>query len=176
MVIVEKRVDGVVRAELSRFLRRAQPLAKVGGEVDVLITGNSRVKELNRRFRGKNKPTDVLSFPRAEGGDIAISVDMARENALRHGHRTLDEIKILVLHGLLHLAGHDHETDDGRMAAEEARLRARLRLPGSLIARTQIARTQIGRTQIERTQDGRGKARTANSAAKKSPRQRRSRP
>src|SRR5438270_6341566 len=79
MVIVEKRVDGVGPAELGRFLRRAQPLAKVAGEVDVLITGSSRVKELNRRFRRKNKPTDVLSFPRAEGGDIAISVDIARE-------------------------------------------------------------------------------------------------
>ena len=176
MVIVEKRVDGVLPAELSRFLRRAQALAKVGGEVDVLVTGNSRVKELNRRFRRKNKPTDVLSFPREEGGDIAISVDIARENALRYGHRTLDEIKILVLHGLLHLAGHDHETDNGRMAAQEARLRARLRLPESLIARTRIARTRIAPSRIERARTGHGKARAANSAAKKSPRQRRSRP
>jgi probable rRNA maturation factor len=135
MVIVEKKVDGVDPAALNRFVRRAQALARVAGEVDVLITGSSRVKELNRRFRRKNKPTDVLSFPREEGGDMAISADIARENARRYGHSAADEVKILVLHGMLHLAGYDHESDNGRMAARETRLRARLRLPGSLIER-----------------------------------------
>lgn len=121
---------------LNRFVRQAQELAKVRGEVDVLITGNARVQELNRRFRHKDKPTDVLSFPRAEGGDIAISADIAAENARRYGHRALDELKILVLHGMLHLAGYDHESDNRRMAALEARLRAQLKLPTSLIERT----------------------------------------
>jgi probable rRNA maturation factor len=138
MVIVEKRVNGAGPAELDRFVRRAQALARVAGEVDVLITGSSRVQALNRRFRRKNKPTDVLSFPREEGGgDIAISADIARQNARRYGHSTRDEVKVLVLHGMLHLAGYDHESDHGRMAAREARLRAQLRLPGSLIERAQ---------------------------------------
>jgi probable rRNA maturation factor len=136
MVILEKKVDGAAVAELSRFVRKAQSLTRVSGEVDVLITGNARVRELNRRFRRKNKPTDVLSFPRAEGGDIAISFDIARENARHFGHSSTDELKVLVLHGMLHLAGYDHERDNGRMAAREARLRAQLKLPNSLIERS----------------------------------------
>lgn len=135
MVILEKKVDGAGPAELKRFVRKAQALAKVSGEVDVLITGNNRVQELNHRFRGKNKPTDVLSFPRSEGGDIAISAEIAIENARRYGHNALDELKILVLHGMLHLAGYDHESDSGRMAATELKLRAQLKLPTSLIER-----------------------------------------
>ncbi len=136
MVIVEQKVDGASVAELNRFVRAAQSLAKIPGEVDVLITGNARVKELNRRFRRKNKPTDVLSFPRTEGGDIAISAEIAAENAQRYGHGAQEELKILILHGMLHLAGYDHESDNGRMASREARLRAQLKLPASLIERT----------------------------------------
>ncbi|MGC2695728.1 MAG: rRNA maturation RNase YbeY [Candidatus Angelobacter sp.] len=136
MVILEKELDGVVPAALNRFVRRAQALAEVSGEVDVLITGNRRVQELNRRFRRKNKPTDVLSFPRMEGGDIAISVDIALENARRYGHEVAEEVKILILHGMLHLAGYDHESDNGRMAEAEARMRGRLKLPMALIDRT----------------------------------------
>jgi probable rRNA maturation factor len=139
MVILEKKVDGAAATELNRFVRRAQTLAGVRGEVDVLITGNRRVQELNRRFRRKNKPTDVLSFPRIEGGDIAISAEIARENACRYGHRAVDELKVLVLHGMLHLAGYDHELDNGRMAAREARLRARLKLPTALIERAKVS-------------------------------------
>src|SRR5215472_2150282 len=136
MVILERRMNGVAVAELDRFVQRAQALAEVTGEVGVLIAGNARVRELNRRYRHKNKPTDVLSFPRPQGGDIAISADIARENARLYGHRSVDEVKILILHGLLHLAGYDHESDNGLMAAKEARLRARLKLPASLIGRT----------------------------------------
>lgn len=136
MVILEKRVNGVAAAELNRFVRRAQALAKVSGEVSVLIAGNARVQELNRRFRRKNKPTDVLSFPRPQGGDIAISAEIARDNARLYGHRSADELKILILHGMLHLAGYDHESDNGLMAVKEARLRSQLKLPVSLIDRT----------------------------------------
>jgi probable rRNA maturation factor len=135
MVIFETAVESVTPAELSRFVARARALAKVSGEVDVLISGSSRLKELNRRFRRKNKPTDVLSFPRPEGGDIAISADIALENARRYGHGAAEELKILILHGMLHLAGYDHESDNGRMAACEARLRSQLKLPASLIDR-----------------------------------------
>jgi probable rRNA maturation factor len=140
MVIFEKAASaasasGTTRAQIQHFVRRAQTLAKVPGEVDVLISGSERLRQLNRRFRRKNKPTDVLSFPRPSGGDIAISAQIARDNARLYGHSLADELKILVLHGMLHLAGYDHETDNGRMARVEARLRARLKLPASLIDR-----------------------------------------
>ncbi|MGZ4842614.1 MAG: rRNA maturation RNase YbeY [Candidatus Angelobacter sp.] len=141
MVIFETPVSdasthGVSAAQLQRFVRRAQTLAKVKGEVDILISGNTRLRQLNRRFRHKDKPTDVLSFPRPAGGDIAISAEIALENASRYGHGMADELKILVLHGMLHLAGYDHESDNGRMARAEARLRSQLKLPASLIDRT----------------------------------------
>lgn len=136
MIIFEKPVKGVSTATLQRFVGLAQRLTGVSGEVGVLIAGNQRLQELNRRFRRKNKPTDVLSFPHAAGGDIAISAEIARANALRYGHPETAELKILILHGMLHLAGHDHETDHGRMARLEARLRVRLKLPASLIDRT----------------------------------------
>src|SRR5437899_3335511 len=129
MVIFETAVKGVSAARIQRFARQAQKLAKIDGEVDILISGNKRLRELNRRFRRKNKPTDVLSFPRSTGGDIAISAEIAQENATRFGHATADELNILVLHGMLHLAGHDHESDNGQMARMETRLRARLKLP-----------------------------------------------
>ena len=142
MVIFEKAVSaasvpGMPPAQMERFVRQAQTLAKVQGEVDVLISGNQRLRELNRRFRRKNKATDVLSFPRPSGGDIAISAQIARDNARLYGHSLAEELKILVLHGMLHLAGYDHESDNGRMARAEARLRSRLKLPASLIDRAQ---------------------------------------
>jgi len=143
-------VDGVSQTSLERFARQAQKLAGVKGEVSVLIADNRRLRQLNRNFRGKDKATDVLSFPHEggeskdgkrdnvhPGGDIAISAEIAQENAGRYGHPTTDELKILVLHGMLHLAGYDHETDNGDMQKVEAKLRARLKLPGSLIARAQ---------------------------------------
>jgi probable rRNA maturation factor len=141
MVIFETAVfdastHGVISAQLQRFARRAQTLARVKGEVDILVSGNTRLCNLNRRFRRKNKPTDVLSFPRPSGGDIAISADIARENAARYGHSLAAELKILVLHGMLHLAGYDHESDNGPMARAEARLRSQLKLPASLIDRS----------------------------------------
>lgn len=146
MVIFEKAASaasasGATPAQIQRFVRQAQTLARVPGEVDVLISGSERLRQLNRRFRGKNKPTDVLSFPRPSGGDIAISAQIARDNARLYGHSLADELKILVLHGMLHLAGYDHESDNGRMARAEARLRSQLKLPASLINRTHSSGT-----------------------------------
>ena len=140
MVIFDPPITGVSTssvsaAQLQRFARRAQKLAEVQGEVDILIATNKRLRELNRRFRRKDKPTDVLSFPRPSGGDIAISAQIALENAQRYGHSLASELKILVLHGMLHLAGYDHESDNGRMARVESRLRSQLKLPASLIDR-----------------------------------------
>jgi probable rRNA maturation factor len=141
MVIFDPPISGafirsVSVAQLQRFVRRAQALARVKGDVDILVASNKRLRDLNRRFRGKNKPTDVLSFSRPSGGDIAISAQIASENSQRYGHNLATELRILVLHGMLHLAGHDHESDSGRMARIEARLRVQLKLPASLIDRT----------------------------------------
>jgi probable rRNA maturation factor len=144
LVILQKKVPGLTKAALERFVARAQRAAAVRGDINVLVTGNAEILALNLRFRGKNKATDVLSFPssaasfigrRALAGDIAISADIATENAARYGHGTSEEVKILVLHGILHLAGLDHERDNGAMARKEARLREVLKLPPSLIER-----------------------------------------
>lgn len=166
MVIFEKAVSaasgpGMTPAQMERFVRQAQILAKVQGEVDVLISGNQRLRELNRRFRRKNKPTDVLSFPRPLGGDIAISAQIARDNARLYGHSIAEELKILVLHGMLHLAGYDHESDNGRMARAEARLRSRLKLPASLIDRAQSRATEPAAIATKKTTARKPKARTA---------------
>jgi probable rRNA maturation factor len=135
VIVLEATLDEVSEAELARFAKRAQKLAGVSGEVAVLIAGNRRIQQLNRRFRRKDKPTDVLSFPRNEGGDIAISFTIAASNAAQYGHAIADELKILILHGMLHLAGYDHERDNGEMAAHESSLRRKLKLPDSLIDR-----------------------------------------
>jgi len=126
---------------LGRFLTLAQASVRLKGEVTVLLTTDAAMRKLNRRFRGKNKATDVLSFP-AEGpgteeiaGDLAISVTTAMSQAREQGHSLSVEIKVLILHGLLHLAGYDHEADDGLMARRESLLRARLGLPQGLIER-----------------------------------------
>lgn len=136
---------------LTRFLARAKKAVGLTGEVTVLLCGDDRIRDLNRTFRRKNKPTDVLSFPvgeNAEGaaGDLAISVETAALQACEHGHPLVDELRILLLHGVLHLAGFDHEVDAGEMRAREGELRAELRLPTGLIERTlapQPLRTRV---------------------------------
>lgn len=114
----------------------------------MLLTSDEEIRRLNRTFRKKNKATDVLSFPAPEelagqhSGDLAISLDTAARQAESFGHSLNDEIKILLLHGLLHLAGMDHEVDSGEMAARESELRIELKLPISLIERVSIPRTR----------------------------------
>jgi probable rRNA maturation factor len=131
---------------LSIFLGLAQTAVRLKGEVTVLLTSDDAIRRLNRQFRGKNKATDVLSFP-AEcltrgpekiAGDLAISVPTALRQAAGQGHSLSTEIKVLILHGLLHLAGYDHETDDGKMARRERLLRVRLGLPKGLIERASV--------------------------------------
>lgn len=128
---------------LARFLRDAQSAVKLRGQVTVLLTTDTAIRRLNRQYRGKNKATDVLSFPAAEpektkaAGDLAISLHTARKQADVLGHALAVEIKVLMLHGLLHLAGYDHERDDGEMARLEKRVRAKLRLPQGLIERAE---------------------------------------
>lgn len=133
---------------LTRFLHRAQKAVGLAGEVDVLLTSDEEIRRLNRTFRKKNKATDVLSFPAPEelagqhSGDLAISIDTAARQAESFEHSLNDEIRILLLHGLLHLAGMDHEVDSGEMAARESELRVELKLPVSLIERVSSPRAR----------------------------------
>jgi probable rRNA maturation factor len=134
--------NSISTSAFTRFLNRARLAIGIRGAVDVLLSNDVTLRQLNNTFRGKNKPTDVLSFPapsefaKKHAGDLAISLETAARQAATYGHTLPDEIKILILHGLLHLAGEDHETDNGEMAAREANLRRELRLPTSLIERT----------------------------------------
>jgi probable rRNA maturation factor len=144
LVIASKPGAGLNVLALTRFVKQAANRVRLRGNVNVLITSNREMRSLNRRFRGKDKATDVLSFPavidapQRESGDIAISLEMARENARLLGHTAQHELKILILHGLLHLAGYDHESDHGEMARKEQTLRKSLSLPAGLIARSTI--------------------------------------
>jgi probable rRNA maturation factor len=139
VIILKKKLAGASREGLVRFLARAKRSAGLRGEVNVLVAGNREIRDLNRRYRSKDQPTDVLSFPAGNGqgfaGDIAISADEVARSARQFGHSSVEELKILMLHGVLHLAGYDHERDHGRMARLEERLRAQLGLPTALIAR-----------------------------------------
>jgi probable rRNA maturation factor len=162
LVILQKKIDGLSAAELERFVVRARRAAKLNGTVNVLVTGSAAVRSLNRQFRGKNKATDVLSFPALapsvakprgrsmQAGEIAISADIAAHNAIRFGHSPAQEIKVLTLHGILHLAGFDHERDNGEMAKKEAKLRRALRLPAALIERVKIERSQASSRSLSR--------------------------
>ena len=129
---------------LSRFLAQAQAAVRLRGEVAVPLTTDKALRRLNRQFRGIDKPTDVLSFPaggvgaEAMAGELAISVPTARRQGAACGHSLATELKVLMLHGLLHLAGYDHETDAGQMARRERLLRARLGLPLGLIERAAV--------------------------------------
>jgi len=139
---------------ITLFARRLEAEVAGGRPFDCLITGDAELRRLNRDFRGQDYATDVLSFPvhhtkpatdgkkrpsvpRSGGhlGDIAISAARARAQARQFGHSTELEIRILMLHGVLHLLGFDHETDRGRMARAEKRWRDRLALPNGLIER-----------------------------------------
>jgi probable rRNA maturation factor len=132
---------------LARFLKDAQAAVRLHGRVSVLLATDKAIRRLNRQFRSIDKATDVLSFPAAEffqdrktnkekvAGDLAISVSTARRQAAEQDHTLATELKVLILHGLLHLAGYDHDTDTGQMARRERNLRARLGLPQGLIER-----------------------------------------
>lgn len=152
LVLDRQRGRRVNRARLLRVLRAAARELDVDGEVSLVLTGDRVVRALNARYRGKDAPTDVLSFPGAHGGhavplaeessrrihsagcgcreaglgDIVISVETAARNARSPGRTLPRELDVLALHGFLHVLGYDHETDDGTMDRLEARLRRRL--------------------------------------------------
>ncbi len=139
---------------LGRWLRRVAP-ARARGEVAIALVSESDVRALNRRYRRKDRPTDVLSFPAGRGtgttqpgqrdgplGDIAIAIGVARRQATLAGHALETELRVLALHGLLHLLGYDHDApdDNGRMARTESRLRRKGGLREGLIGRATVGR------------------------------------
>jgi probable rRNA maturation factor len=165
LVILQKKIVGLSEAALERFVLAARRAAGLKGTVNLLVTSSAALRSLNQKFRGKNQATDVLSFPSSSSqlgrasrpaGEIAISADIAMQNALRLGHGPAQEVKILALHGILHLAGFDHERDNGTMARKEASLRDRLGLPSGLIERASLParhalRRRGSRARVRRT-------------------------
>jgi len=126
---------------LAAWLSSVAP-SSARGTVTVVITSDRRIRTLNRTWRGKDQATDVLSFPAGDDpgpvrhlGDLAISRDAATRQARAEGHPVATELRVLALHGLLHLLGYDHERDSGRMARIERRLRRQGGLPAGLIER-----------------------------------------
>jgi probable rRNA maturation factor len=144
---VDVVTSGAVRAPgLGRWLCSVAP-ARARGSVTIAVVPDQRVRALNRHYRRRDISTDVLSFPasakasagkpdeRGTLGDIVIAAGVARRQAAAAGHSLQTELRVLALHGLLHLLGYDHEHDDGRMARLEARLRRRGGLREGLIER-----------------------------------------
>jgi probable rRNA maturation factor len=134
---------------LARWLTHIAP-ARARGTLSVAVVSDARLRSLNRRYRGVDRATDVLSFPGTDHrspitdhrpitdrclGDIVIARGVARRQAREAGHSELIEWRVLALHGLLHLLGYDHEHDAGRMRRLENRLLRRGGLPGGLIER-----------------------------------------
>ncbi len=135
------------RAGLEAFAQTLREHVAGGREFRCLITDDRELRRLNRQFLGKDYPTDVLSFPEPPPpgrrkaspggflGELAVSAHRAREQAAEFGHVLGEEIRILMLHGVLHLLGMDHETDRGRMARAETAWRKKFGLPRGLIER-----------------------------------------
>jgi probable rRNA maturation factor len=127
------------RTCIEKFAKLVREQVARGSEFHCLVTGDAELKSLNMRFRAKDAATDVLSFPSGEKnplGDIAISLGRARVQARELGHPIEAEVCILLLHGVLHLMGMDHETDNGKMARAELRWQQKLGLPAGLIERS----------------------------------------
>lgn len=131
-----KRSLPLEKPRLRAFLARLTAEVAAERPFTVLVSNDATLQRLNRDFLQHDYPTDVLSFPgEAELGEMAISADRALEQAAEQGHDLNTEIEILMLHGLLHLLGHDHETDRGRMRRLETKWRKTLGLPAGLIER-----------------------------------------
>ena len=140
-LITYRRKPATLDAEsLQSFAEVLRKRVARGREFHCRITNDAELRSLNAQFRGKDYPTDVLSFPNSALpfdflGDIAISIQRARAQAREWRHATEDEIRILMLHGVLHLLGMDHESDSCRMKRTEIRWRRKFSLPVGLIER-----------------------------------------
>ena len=139
-LVFRRAPRGIDRKGLRLVAERLERQLAGGRKFHCLLTGDRELRRLNRVFLGKDYPTDVLSFPEVDTagpslGEIAISVTQAADQAREYGHSVEDEIAILMLHGVLHLLGMDHERDRGRMRRTEGEWRAKLGLPHGLIER-----------------------------------------
>jgi probable rRNA maturation factor len=142
MILNRQRKVRVARRPLESFLRRAQnELGVPGVGLTVCLVSDLEIARMNESYRKKKGPTDVLSFPAGEGkhgkvqdavekylGDIVIAPETARRYAKKNGRKLSEELRVLILHGLLHLLGYDHETDRGEMNRFETRLKRRFGL------------------------------------------------
>ena len=148
ILIYRRTPRSLGRRQLRLFAKRLHEEVGGGRLLSILLTDDRELRRLNRAFLHKDYPTDVLSFPPGEDeldpndefaplGEMAISVERAREQAEEYGHSTEEEVCILMLHGLLHLMGLDHERDNGKMARTERQWRKKLGLPTGLIERAQ---------------------------------------
>jgi len=139
-LIFQCRGPRLRRTQLRQFARRLREEVAGGRDFVCLLAGDAELQRMNRQFLQRDYPTDVLSFamPAPDGslGELAVSVDRAREQARQFGHSVEEEICILLLHGVLHLTGQDHEADRGTMRRLETRWRKRLSLPAALIERS----------------------------------------
>ncbi|MBV9302392.1 MAG: rRNA maturation RNase YbeY [Acidobacteriaceae bacterium] len=134
----ERRFSQHEKQAVAAFARTLACQVTSGRAFTCLITRDRELQNLNRMFLAKDCPTDVLSFPARDGstlGEIAISVDRAEAQAMENGHSRIDEVRILMLHGVLHLIGMDHARDRGAMARAERRWRSKFHLPATLIMR-----------------------------------------
>jgi probable rRNA maturation factor len=139
---VRFRLTSPEKRILSNFSQTLSEDVVGGRPFTSLITNDRELQKLNRQFLGHDYPTDVLSFPSVTPGnlgELAISVERADAQANSFGHTRVDEIRVLMLHGLLHLAGMDHETDRGAMSRAEKKWRSHFELPLTLISRTKKA-------------------------------------
>jgi len=158
VLVADERGRPAAAPGLARWLVRVAP-ARAHGTVNIAMVSNARVRALNLRYRGVDGATDVLSFP-AESpqppapspllGDIVIARGVARRQAREARHSEGTELRVLALHGLLHLIGYDHERDDGRMERVEQRLRRKGRLREGLIERAGRAAPKPGRSDERR--------------------------
>jgi probable rRNA maturation factor len=165
-VLVNLQKRYVVRtASLAAFMRSLKRRLRLGNrEFNICLVNDSAIRQLNSAYRGRDKATDVLSFPWDEAGgppsrapsrrpercgirnflgDVVISVQTARRNARAEGHSTLNEIRWLVLHGVLHLLGYNHERDTGEMIALELALREQLGVAGGAQGKRQVKRQNV---------------------------------
>jgi probable rRNA maturation factor len=130
VLLNRQRRRRVSPARLRRVLGGAARSLRVRGEMSLVLAGDGLLHRLNRDYRGKDRATDVLSFPGGGGegglGDVVISVETAERNARAQGRTLARELDVLALHGFLHVLGYDHETDGGTMDRLERRLRKRL--------------------------------------------------
>jgi len=137
VVVTDEQGRPAPAGGLARWLTRVAP-ARARGEVGIALVSDARVRALNRQYRGLDYATDVLSFPANSNrflGDIVIARGIARRQAHEVGHDEPTELRVLALHGLLHLLGYDHERDRGTMARVERRLRRKGGLAEGLLER-----------------------------------------